>query len=89
MSSINTITTLGALFGAFTSNLAGAFALRASNSVIAGYTGSFMGRTVRSNSPAGIASAVSVFGCCVQLNVIPDTAMSSNDPSWDLGFIRF
>ena len=51
MSSINTITTLGAPAGASTANGGGATALRASSSVIAGYSGSTIGRTVRSSAP--------------------------------------
>src|SRR5262245_31511284 len=54
MSSIRTMTTLGAPFGALTSKRGGALALRASISVIAGYFGSGTGRTVRS-SPSGPA----------------------------------
>src|SRR5512145_2262486 len=50
MSSISTTTTLGAVAGAFTSNRGGAFALRASSSVIGGFCGSAIGRTVRSSA---------------------------------------
>src|SRR6058998_1037904 len=50
MSSINTMTTLGALSGALTSNRGGAFALRASISVICAYFGSGIGRIVRSSA---------------------------------------
>ena len=50
MSSMRTMTTLGAPFGAFTSNRGGALASRASSSVIASYFGSAIGRTVRSSS---------------------------------------
>ena len=49
MSSIRTITTLGAPAGAFTWKRAGAFALRASSSVMGWRTGSGIGRTVRSS----------------------------------------
>ena len=48
MSSISTISTLGALAGALTSNRGGALALRASSSVIGASFGSGIGRTVRS-----------------------------------------
>src|SRR5688572_10457287 len=47
MSSINTMTTLGAPAGGFTSNRAGAFASRASSVEIACTFGSAMGNTVR------------------------------------------
>src|ERR1700692_4876031 len=47
MSSINTMTTFGAPFGAFTANRGGAFALRASSVVIGAYFGSGIGRTSR------------------------------------------
>src|SRR5207249_10805913 len=47
MSSCKTTTTLGAPFGAFTSNRGGALALRASSSVIVGGVGSGTGSTVR------------------------------------------
>src|SRR5882762_1063102 len=49
MSSISTMTTLGAPGGAFTSKRAGAFALRASSSVIGFVVGSAIGSTVRSS----------------------------------------
>ena len=49
MSSIR-MSTLGAPFGALTSNRGGAFALRASSSVIVGGGGSGMGSTVRSSA---------------------------------------
>ena len=48
MSSISTITTLGAPSGAFTSKRGGAFASRASSVVMASGTGSCTGSTVRS-----------------------------------------
>jgi hypothetical protein len=48
MSSSKTTTTFGAPFGALTSNLGGAFALRASSSVIVGGLGSGTGSTVLS-----------------------------------------
>ena len=51
-SSISTITTLGAPFGAVTSNRAGGFAFRASSSLYVGGVGSAIGRTVRSGSVA-------------------------------------
>ncbi len=41
--------TLGAPVGALTSNIGGAFALRASSSVIGGYVGSAIGSAVRSS----------------------------------------
>ena len=46
-------TTLGAPFGAFTSNRGGAFALCASSSVIGGYSGAGTGSTVRFMEEAG------------------------------------
>ena len=52
MSSISTISTLGASAGAFTSNRGGAFAFRTSSSVIVGDLGSGIGRTVRSRAPS-------------------------------------
>ena len=48
MSSISTITTLGAPSGALTSNRAAALALRASSSVLLGTLGSGIGSIVRS-----------------------------------------
>src|ERR1700729_273575 len=48
ISSIRTIRTLGALAGAFTSNRGGGVASRASKTVLWGYWGSGIGRTVRS-----------------------------------------
>src|SRR5262245_25826327 len=48
MSSISTMSTLGAPAGAFTWNLGGGVALRASTSVIVGLTGSGIGSAVRS-----------------------------------------
>ena len=50
MSSIRTITTLGAPSGASTSNRGGGSTSRASSSVYVGGFGSWMGRTVRSTS---------------------------------------
>ena len=44
---------VGAPLGAFTSNLGGAFASRASRSVANGYCGSAIGSTVRSSAVAG------------------------------------
>ena len=61
ISSINTITTLGAPAGAFTENAGGAVAFLASISVIFGNTGSGTGKTVRSTVPG---SALLVFGVC-------------------------
>jgi hypothetical protein len=51
MSSISTTTTFGAFLGAVGSKRAGAFAFRASSSVMAGYVGSASGRTDRSTPP--------------------------------------
>src|ERR1700737_2327902 len=48
MSSISTMSTLGALAGALTSNRGGGVALRASNTVLCGYWGSGSGNIVRS-----------------------------------------
>ena len=48
MSSISTMSTFGAPAGALTSNRGGALALRASSTVLCGYFGSGIGRTVRS-----------------------------------------
>ena len=66
MSSISTITTLGALCGAVTSKRGGAFAFRASSSVIGAYLGGTIGKTVRSMSPSATdvsaTAAVSVSG---------------------------
>ena len=58
MSSISTMSTLGALAGALTSNRGGGVALRASNTVLCGYCGSGIGSTVRSvgsTTCAGVA----------------------------------
>ena len=49
MSSISTITTLGAPLGAFISNRGGALTLRASSSLYVGRFGSWIGRIVRSS----------------------------------------
>jgi hypothetical protein len=57
MSSRRTITTFGAPFGAFTSKRGGAVALRASTSMMAGYSGSGTGNTVRSSVPAAAGAA--------------------------------
>ena len=48
MSSMRTISTLGAPAGAFTSNRGGGVALRTSNTVLCGYCGSGIGSTERS-----------------------------------------
>ena len=48
MSSIRMMRTFGALSGAFTWNRGGAFALRASSTVLCGIFGSAIGSTVRS-----------------------------------------
>jgi hypothetical protein len=50
MSSINTISTFGALAGAWTRNSGGGVTLRALISVIGGYCGSTIGSTVRSRA---------------------------------------
>src|SRR5450631_1212311 len=57
MSSISTITTLGAPLGALTSNRAGGFAFRASRSLYVGRGGSWIGRTVRSGISCAKAPA--------------------------------
>ncbi len=54
MSSISTMSTFGAPFGAFTSNRGGAFALRASISVIGSCFGSGIGRTERSSAGGSV-----------------------------------
>ena len=56
MSSINTMTMLGAPSGALTENGGGASALRASSSVIFGNSGSGTGRTVRSSVPRALVT---------------------------------
>ena len=56
MSSISTITTLGAPCGAFTSKRGGALALRASSSVIGVTFGSGIGSTVRSSAGASVCA---------------------------------
>src|SRR5258707_13456572 len=64
MSSISTITTLGALGGAFTSNRGGGVAFLASKTVLCGYWGSGIGSTVRSvgtTTRAGAASWATAF----------------------------
>jgi hypothetical protein len=74
MSSIRTITTLGAPSGALTSNRGGAVAFRASNSVAGGYEGSAMGRIVRS-IPFGAPAEVSASSGLLQaMNVAIATA---------------
>src|SRR5688572_11359834 len=66
-SSISTITTLGALLGAFTSKRAGGLALRASSSVYRCGAGSARGSTVRSIPPAvGVGGAGWVDGGALQ-----------------------
>src|SRR5437762_2198023 len=57
MSSIRTMTTLGAPFGALTSKRGGALALRASTSVMGLSLGSGIGRTVRSSLSEAALSA--------------------------------
>src|SRR5262245_8500503 len=59
MSSMRTMSTLGAPAGAFTSKRVGGFASRASSTVDLGMSGSRIGRTVRSGSP-GVAAVVGV-----------------------------
>ena len=62
MSSMRTITTLGASFGAFTSNRAGGVAFRTSSSAYFVRAGSLIGKIVRSNSPfTGTCSCLGVF----------------------------
>ena len=53
--------TFGAPLGAFTSNLGGAFASRASSSVASGYCGSAIGSTVRSSPVAGAPPVAAAF----------------------------
>jgi hypothetical protein len=60
MSSISTMTTLGAPAGAFTSNRGGALARRASCSVMDGVGGSAIGKTVRSSPRLAGCAAASV-----------------------------
>ena len=76
MSSMSTMSTLGAPAGAFTSNRGGAFAFLTSSSVIGGYLGSGMGRTVRSRLSAG-ASLVAKEDA---VPVIVDDALGFTDP---------
>src|SRR6266581_2829442 len=59
MSSISTMSTLGALAGALTSNRGGGVALRASKTVLCGYWGSGIGSTVRSVGSTTRARAAS------------------------------
>ena len=62
MSSISTISTLGALAGALTSNRGGALALRASSVVIGASFGSGIGRTVRSRLSAASSRVADAVG---------------------------
>ncbi len=57
MSSISTMSTLGALAGALTSNRGGGVALRTSSTVLCGYCGSGSGSTVRSVGSTTLAAA--------------------------------
>src|SRR6266487_3543950 len=57
MSSIRTMSTLGALAGALTSNRGGGVALRTSSTVLCGYWGSGIGSTVRSVGSTTLAGA--------------------------------
>src|SRR5205809_708134 len=59
MSSINTMRTLGALGGAFTTNRGGGVAFRTSKTVLCGYWGSGSGSTVRSVGSTTRGGAVS------------------------------
>ncbi len=76
MSSISTITTLGAPCGAVTANRGGAVASRASSVVIAAGLGSAIGSTVRSIeygaccAPAEVTSAVMVRPMAMRLELI-------------------
>src|SRR5271166_2246730 len=66
-SSSKTMTTFGALAGAFTSKRGGALALRTSRTVTGVIFGSGIGRTVRSSlSGAGLSAASSFAGACAQ-----------------------
>src|SRR5512144_658447 len=58
MSSIRTMSTLGAPVGALTSKRGGAFALRASSSVNVGGAGAWIGSTVRSRTPTVVEGVV-------------------------------
>src|SRR6266699_3137065 len=57
MSSISTMSTLGALAGALTSNRGGGVAFRALSTVLCGYWGSGIGSTVRSVGSTTLAGA--------------------------------
>src|SRR4051812_23604295 len=82
MSSISTISTLGALAGAFTSNRGGALALRASTWVMGGYRGSGIGRTDRSRPARAARSPDAAFSWVVGApGVVPDTAVAAQQPS--------
>ena len=80
MSSIKTMTTLGAPLGALTSNRGGALALRASSSVITGVRGSGIGRIVRSRAgpcpAAGAAVAAASSAASPRLSVYEVTLRS-------------
>jgi hypothetical protein len=78
ISSIKTITTLGAFGGAFTSKRGGAFASRASSTVDSGQVGSLMGKTVRSRPLESVAPRT-MLGCSTA-PVRATTAVSSNMP---------
>ena len=77
MSSISTMTTFGAPLGAVTSKRGGAFALRASSSLIGGYFGSLTGSTVRSSAAPSLEAAAAPLGCCPRAGPAASPAATS------------
>ena len=74
MSSINTISTLGASAGALTSKRGGGVAFRTSKTVLCGYCGSGIGSTVRSVGNTTFAAAA---GVCALTESVKHTEVAS------------